>query len=75
MTTYTIDTAAAIRRMTAAGIAEDHAAAIVETFAESNEALATKADIDVATAKLMRWIVAMPVATAAAAFVLERLFA
>ena len=52
MTTYTIDTVAAIKRMAEAGLPQEQAEAIVETFAESNDALASKADLQSAVAHL-----------------------
>ena len=80
MPTFTIDTAAAIRRMRAANLTEEQAAAIVETFATANDEMATKGDIreikaqlDLAVAQMMRWIIGMPVAAAAALFALQRL--
>ena len=44
--TYLIDTAKAIRRIEESGVAHKQAAAIVETFADANEQIATKADIE-----------------------------
>lgn len=45
MSTYTIDTAKAIDRLTEAGMNGSQARAIVEIFSESQESLATKADL------------------------------
>ena len=45
MATYSIDTAAAIERLEGTGLPHDQAQAIVGTFAETHEQLATKADI------------------------------
>lgn len=44
--TYLIDTAKAIRRIEEAGLPHEQAEAIVETFADANEQVATKSDID-----------------------------
>ena len=52
MTVYTIETAAAIRRLSESGLSQDQAEAIVETFAESNDTLATKADLQATKAEL-----------------------
>ena len=43
---YLIDTAKAIRRIEATGLANEQAEAIVEIFSSASEQLATKADID-----------------------------
>ncbi len=45
MATYTIDTAAAIHELTQSGMPEQQATAVVRTFAESQEELATRGDI------------------------------
>ena len=45
MTTYTIDTAAAIKRLISAGLGQTLAEAIVEIFAEAQSDVATKCDI------------------------------
>lgn len=74
MTTYTIDTAAAIKRMAQAGLPQEQAEAIVETFAQSNEALATKTDLERLEARLTVRIVTAQVATATLLFVLLKLF-
>lgn len=74
MTTYTIDTAAAIKRMADAGLPREQAEAIVETFAESNEALASKADLDRLEARLTMRIIAAQVATATLLFLLLKFF-
>ena len=78
MTTYTIDTVAAIKRMAQAGLSQEQAEAIVETFAQSNDALASKADLQTAIdrleARLTVRIVTAQVATAALLFVLLKLF-
>ena len=78
MTTYTIDTAAAIKRMAQAGLSQEQAEAIVETFAQSNDALASKADLQTAIdrleARLTVRIVTAQVATATLLFVLLKLF-
>ena len=74
MTTYTIDAAAAIKRMAEAGLPQEQAEAIVATFAESNDALATKADLDKLEARLTVRIVTAQVATATLLFVLLKLF-
>ena len=74
MTTYTIDTAAAIKRMAEAGLTHAQAEAIVDTFAESNEALATKADLDRLEARLTARIVMAQVATAALLFMFLKFF-
>ena len=44
--TYLIDTAKAIRRIEESGVAHKQAAAIVETFADAIEQIATKADLE-----------------------------
>ena len=79
MTTYTIDTAAAIKRMAEAGLPHAQAEAIVETFAESNEALVTKTDLEAAIdkleARLTVRIIGAQVATAALLFMLLKFFA
>ena len=78
MTTYTIDTAAAIKRMAEAGLPREHAEAIVETFAESNDALASKTDLqsglDRLEARLTVRIITAQVATATLLFVLLKFF-
>lgn len=74
MTTYTIDTAAAVKRMAQAGLPQEQAEAIVETFAQSNEALATKTDLERLEARLTVRIVTAQVATATLLFVLLKLF-
>ena len=78
MTTYTIDTAAAIKRMAQAGLSQEQAEAIVETFAQSNDALASRADLQTAIdrleARLTVRIVTAQVATATLLFVLLKLF-
>ena len=78
MTTYTIDTAAAVKRMAAAGMPREQAEAIVETFAESNDALVTKADLQAAVdsleARLTMRIITAQVATATLLFVLLKFF-
>lgn len=78
MTTYTIDTAAAIKRMAEAGLPREQAEAIVETFAESNDALVTKADLQAAVdsleARLTVRIITAQVATATLLFVLLKFF-
>lgn len=74
MTTYTIDTAAAIKRMAAAGLSQAQAEAIVETFAESNDSVATKADLDGLEARLTTRIIVAQVATAALLFTLLQVF-
>ena len=81
MTTYTIDTAAAIKRMADAGLPHAQAEAIVETFAESNDSLATKADLraleaamDKLEARLTVRIITAQVATAALLFTLLKFF-
>ena len=85
MTTYIIDTAAAIKRMAQAGLPVAQAEAIVETFAESNDALASKADVQSATdnlratmdkleARLTTRIITVQVATATLLFVLLKFF-
>ncbi len=74
MTTYTIDTAAAIKRMAAAGLSHAQAEAIVETFAESNDSVATKADLDSLEARLTTRIILAQVATAALLFTLLQVF-
>ena len=43
---YLIDTAKAIRRIEATGLANEQAEAIVEIFSSASEQVATKADID-----------------------------
>ena len=43
---FLIDTAKAIRRIEATGLAKEQAEAIVESFSSSGEQLATKGDID-----------------------------
>lgn len=78
MTTYTIDTAAAIRRIADAGLPQEQAEAIVETFAESNDSLATKGDVQSAAdrleSRLTIRIITAQVATAALLFMLLRFF-
>ena len=85
MTTYTIDTAAAIKRMAEAGLPHAQAEAIVETFAESNDSLATKADLRATTdalyaamdkleARLTVRIITAQIATAALLFTLLKFF-
>ena len=80
-----IDTAAAVKRMAEAGLPREQAEAIVETFAESNDALVTKADLQAAVdhlqatvdkleARLTVRIIAAQVATATLLFVLLRFF-
>lgn len=46
MTIYSIDTAEAVTRISSTGLTREQAEAIVATFAESNEQVATKTDID-----------------------------
>ena len=74
MAIYTIDTAAAIKRMVEAGMPHVQAEAIVETFAESKETLATKAYFDRLEARLTARIITGQVATAALLFVFLKLF-
>ena len=74
MTAYTIDTAAAIKRMAEAGMPREQAEAIVETFAESNDTLATKADLQSLEARLTTRIIIAQVATATLLFVLLMFF-
>ena len=74
MTTYSIDTAAAIKRMAKAGFSQEQAEAIVETFVRSKDALITKADLDKLEVRIMVPIVTGQVATAAILFTLLKLF-
>ncbi len=64
--------------MAQAGLSQEQAEAIVETFAQSNDALASKADLQTAIdrleARLTVRIVTAQVATAALLFVLLKLF-
>ena len=77
MTTYTIDTAAAIKRMAEAGLPREQAEAIVETFAQSQERLMSKAvlqsTVDKLEARLTVRIVTAQVVTATLLFVLLKL--
>ena len=52
MAFYNIDTAEAIERISRSGIPRKQAEAIVATFAESNELLATKSDLDLVEERL-----------------------
>ena len=45
MATYTIDTAAAIKKLIGSGMPEAQAEAVVHTFAETQDEVATKGDI------------------------------
>lgn len=54
--TYLIDTAKAIRRIEATGLAPEQAEAIVETFAATSETVATKADVDSSHNELKTYI-------------------
>ncbi len=65
---HTIDTAAAIRRLEEAGVDAPAARAIVQTVAEAEAELATKADLEVLKAQLTTRIVGAQVATAALLF-------
>ena len=74
MATCTIDTAAAIKRMAAAGLSHAQAEAIVEALAGSNDSVATKADLDGLEARLTTRISLAQVATAALLFALLQVF-
>ena len=71
---YSIDTAAAMRRLESAGLDAAAARAIVETVAEVDEGLATKADLTALKADLTTRIVAAQVATATLLFAALRYF-
>ena len=78
---YSIDTAAAMRRLESAGLDFEAARAIVETVAETDEGLATKADLaalraDLAALRsdLTTRIIAAQVATATLLFAALRFF-
>ena len=53
----TIDTHAAIKRLTAAGIATTQAEAIVETVSQAEDHLVTRADLHAALASLERRLI------------------
>ena len=78
MTTYTIDTAAAIKRMVGAGLTQMQAQAIVAMVAERDRSIMTKGCLDIAVdrleARLTRRIIAAQVATAALLFTLLQVF-
>ena len=65
---YTIDTAAAVERLEAAGVDTAAARAIVETVAVADDSLATKADLAALKADLTVRIIAAQVATATLLF-------
>lgn len=71
---YSIDTAAAMRRLESAGLDAEAARAIVETVAEADEGLATKADLAALKADLTTRIIAAQVATATLLFAALRFF-
>ena len=52
MATYTIDTAAAIKKLIGSGMPEAQAEAVVHTFAEAQDEVATKGDIREVKAEL-----------------------
>ena len=52
-----LDTHAAIKRLTAAGITTSHAEAIVETVSQAEDQLVTKADLHAALASLERRLI------------------
>ena len=53
MATYAIDTAKAVDSLVESGMPESQAKAVVATFSESQEQLATKADIQELTGKIV----------------------
>lgn len=53
----TLDTHAAIKRLTSAGITTSHAEAIVETVSQADDQLVTKADLQAALASLERRLI------------------
>lgn len=58
-----LDTHAAIKRLTAAGITTSHAEAIVETVSQADDRLVTKADLQAALASLERRLIGYLIAT------------
>ena len=74
---YTIDTLAAVRELTAAGLPGKQAEAIVSTVSRAGEAqsshLATKADLAALEVRLLKWGVGIAVATAGLLFAALRL--
>ena len=71
---YSIDTAAAMRRLESAGLNSEAARAIVETVAETDQGLATKADLAALKSDLTTRILAAQVATATVLFAALRYF-
>ena len=58
-----LDTHAAIKRLTAAGITTSHAEAIVETVSQADDRLVTKADLQAALASFERRLIGYLIAT------------
>ena len=71
---YSIDTAAAMRRLESAGLNSEAARAIVETVAETDQGLATKADLAALKSDLTTRILAAQLATATLLFAALRYF-
>ncbi len=74
MTTYTIDTAAAIKKLIGSGMPEQQAEAVVQTFAESQDEVATKGDIESLKNHLLFRIVLAQIAGAGLVFALIKFF-
>lgn len=70
---YALDTHAAIQNLTAAGIEQAHAEAIVATVVHSDAASSTKADLDALGARLEAKIIASERRTLLAALALAGL--
>jgi len=71
---YAIDTAAAVSRLEAAGLAPEAARAIVATVAEADADAPTKSDLCALEARLTTRIVAAQLATATLLFAAPKLF-
>ena len=74
MSTYTIDTAKAFERLVSAGMDGAQAKAVVETFSQSQDQIATKSDLDALKLHFRFWLLLPQIATAGLLFTLLQWF-
>lgn len=74
MTIYTIDTAAAMDRLTKSGMTEEQAEAVVDTFREQESELVTNDRLESALNALLIKIITSQLAVAAVLFAALKIF-